>query len=312
MDNLLKVKVSKLFYHNQLSKIEIADKLRISRFKVAKILEEAVSEGIVNIIINEPADSYMDLESALEEKFRIFRAAVVGTSPDYEETRKKIGKAAAEVFIEMLDNNDTIGIAWGNTIFEMIETLKPVRDKKNLAVVQLTGGLNQVSMNINAMELTRRIANRLNCRSYPLYAPAIVDNEETKKILMSESNIIKTIEMFKMINIAIVGIGSVVPEPSTMLYKDGFINKKDFEEIINGEAVGDINSYFYNKDGEKSEISLEKKVIGISLEQLKRVRYTIGVAGGKFKADAIHGALKGKIVNIIVTDSETAKEVLNK
>ena len=311
-NNLLKVKVCKLYYKNGLSKIEIGKKLRISRFKVAKLLDEAVKEGVVNITINEPKDTYLDLENSLEERFKIYRAVVVGTSFNYEETRRNIGIGAANCLIGMVYDNDTVGIAWGTTIYEMVNSLPASVSRKNISVVQLTGGLNQVSADFNAIELTSKVAKIFDAKSYQLYAPAIVDSEETKKVLFSESNIKKTIEMFNTVNIAVVGIGSVIPKPSSMLYRDGFIGKNDFESILSSNAVGDINSYFYDENGERCETELERRTIGMNLDQLRRVRYTIGVAGGEFKVDAIYSALKGKIVNLIVTDNKTAEEVLEK
>ena len=311
-NNLLKVKVCKLYYKNGLSKIEIGKKLRISRFKVAKLLDEAVKEGVVNITINEPKDTYLDLENSLEERFKIYRAVVVGTSFNYEETRRNIGIGAANCLIGMVYDNDTVGIAWGTTIYEMVNSLPASVNRSNISVVQLTGGLNQVSADFNAIELTSKVAKIFDAKSYQLYAPAIVDSEETKKVLFSESNIKKTIEMFNTVNIAVVGIGSVIPKPSSMLYRDGFIGKNDFESILSSNAVGDINSYFYDENGERCETELERRTIGMNLDQLRRVRYTIGVAGGEFKVDAIYSALKGKIVNLIVTDNKTAEEVLNK
>ncbi len=311
-NDLLKAKVSKLFYQGGLSKIEIGKKLRISRFKVAQLLEDALKDGMVKIIINEPQNTFLDLESSLEEKFKIYRASVVETSFSYEETKKNIGRAAANCLLDMAYDGDVIGVAWGTTIYEMVNFLPLSIERNNISVVQITGGLNQVSMDFNAIELTRRVAKAFGAKSYQLYAPAIVDSIDTKNVLMSESNIKKTIEMFSKINIAIVGVGSVVPEPSTMLYRDGFIRKEDFENISKCGAVGDINSYFYDKNGNRCKTELERRTIGIDLDHLRRVRYVMAVCGGKFKADAIYGALKGKIINIIVTDKETAREMLKK
>lgn len=311
-NNLLKVKASKLFYQSGQSKIEIGKKLRISRFKVAKLLEEAVKDGIVNISIDEPQNTFLDLENSLEERFKIYRAVVVETSFNYEETKKNIGKAAASCLLDMLYEKDTVGIAWGSTIYEMVNSLPSSVDKNNISIVQITGGLNQVSMDINAIELTRRVAKIFNAKSYQLYAPAIVDSGEAKKVIISESNIKKTLKMFDAVNVAVVGIGSVVPKPSTMLYRDGFINKTDLEDILGSHAVGDINSYFYDKNGEKCKTSLENRTIGMNLDQLRRVRYTIAAAGGRFKVDSIYSALKGKVVNIIITDKETAEAVIKK
>lgn len=308
--NSLIIKVSKLYYQNRLSKIEISEKLKISRFKVANLLEDAVKNGVVKITINEPQNTFLDLEDALEKKFKIHRAVITASSYNYEETKINIGKAAADCLLDMVCDDDVIGIAWGTTISAMVNSLSPSIDKKNISVVQITGGLNQVATEYNAIELSGKVAKLFNAKSYMLYAPAIVDNEETKKILFSESDIKKTLDMFDKINIAVVGIGIVSPKPSTALYRDGFIKDEDLEDILKNDAIGDINSYFYDKNGNKCSTKLENRTIGMNLDQLKRARYVIAVAGGDFKLQAIYSALKGKIINIIITDNETAERIL--
>lgn len=309
-DELLKNRVSKLFYQRGLSKKEIGEKLRLSRFKVAKLLEDALKEGMVNINIREIKGTYLDLEDALEEKFKIYGAVVTETSIDDDSTKKNIGKAAAGRLIDMVYDNDVIGVAWGTTIFEMVNALPNYVERKNITVVQITGGSNQVSSEINASELTRRMSKIFNSKSYYLHAPAILNSEEAKNILLSETDIKNTFEEFNKINIAVVGIGSIKPEPSTILYRDGFISKMDFESILGSCAVGDINSYFYDKDGNKCSTALDNRAIGMNLDQIRRVRYVIGVAGGDRKIGAIYGALKGKIINLIVIDHETAEKLL--
>ncbi len=303
----LKLKVCKLFYERGLSKQEIGSRLKISRFKVTRFLEEALNEGMVKIIINEPENSYMEIENALEEKFKIFRALVVETGDTYEETKKNIGKAGANCLLDMIDNDDVLGVAWGTTIYEMVKALPESVEKKNITVVQITGGLGQTSVGYESLEITRRLAEIFKAPSYQLYAPAIFDNEETKKLMLQESKIIETINMFGKVNIAVVGLGSVLPEPSTLLYRDGYIKQEDFEEIVSSNAVGNVNSSFYTLDGKRCFTKIDRKTIDVDADQLKRVRYVIALAGGKFKAQAIYGALKGKIVNIIVTDNETAQ-----
>lgn len=311
-NHLLKVKVSKLFYQNKFSKVEIAGKLRMSRIRVSNLIETAEKEGIVKIIINEVKSSYVELENSLEEHFKIYRAVVVEKSVDDLNTKKSIGIAAADCLLDMVQNNDFIGVAWGTTILEMVNSLPKFIKKKNISVVQLTGGSNQIPNNINASELTRRMSEIFNSKSYYLHAPIILNTEEARNILVSEKDIKNTMDVFNKINIAIVGIGCIAPEPSTKLYKDGFIKKEDLESILNSSAVGDINSYFYDLEGKNCKTFLSNKVIGIDLMQLRRIRYVIGLAHGEKKLDAIYGALKGRIINLIVTDNETAEELLIK
>ena len=307
----LKIKIAKLFYQNELSKIEIGRKLRISRFKVAYYLNEALNEGLVEINIIDDPDYSKDLENMIEKKFKIQQAKIVKTSASYEQTKKNIGKSAAVLLEDLVHNGDTIGVAWGTTLYGMLNNLSSNKRIRNISVVQLTGGLHQIEMDYSPVELTLRMAKIFRAKIFQLYVPAIVDNPRTSEILLSESNIKRTIEMFSSVSIALVGIGSVVPKPSTMLYRDDFINKIDVESIIKSKAVGDINSYFYDINGKECSTKLDNRTIGINLLQLKQIRYVMGVAGGLNKAEAIYGALKGGIVNIIVTDSETAEKILN-
>jgi DNA-binding transcriptional regulator LsrR (DeoR family) len=51
-------------------------------------------------------------------------------------------------------------------------------------------------------------------------------------------------------------------------------------------------------------------VIGIDLQQLKGIPRVVGVAGGSWKSQAILGALRGGLIDILVTDGPTAKLVL--
>jgi deoxyribonucleoside regulator len=307
---LTKAKISKLFFKYGMSKIEISKNLKISRFKVSKILEEALKEGIVNISIAEKKDSFMETENLLEEKFKIYRAIVVKSSSDEAAVKRNIGRAAADLLQAIVYDNDVIGIAWGTTIFEMMNFLPNHIDNKNITVVQLTGGSSQVPQKINASEFTQRLAEKFKAKSYYLNSPAILDNEKTKKILMSEIEIKNTLDIFNKVNIAIVGIGSIYPEPSTKLFSAGFINMEDLKNIIKKSAVGDINSFFYDRNGNECQTDLEKRVIGMNLKEIKKVRYVIGLSGGIKKIDAIYGALKGKLVNLIVTDNETAQKLL--
>ena len=311
-NNNLMIKAAKLYYDHNLSKIEIGKKLRISRFKVANLLDEAIKEGIVTIDIREPVDTYMDLENSLEDKYKIYRAIVVDWGGDYQAAKKNIGRGAYKCLADMAYDRDVIGIAWGTTIFEMIDLMPMLTNKKDLTVVQLTGGLNQVEASYNAIELASRAAKALNAKCYQLYAPAILDDLKTKETLLEDSNIKRTLDMFAKVNIAVVGIGSMIPQPSSMLYKEGYFKEEDIREVKKVPAVGDINTFFYDQEGNPCITELGKRTIGMDISQLKRVRYAMALAGGPFKVDAIHSALTGKIINILVTDNQTAETLLKK
>ena len=187
----------------------------------------------------------------------------------------------------------------------LIQFLK--RKFKNIHVVQITGGFRQVPLEINALDITRRVSQKLGAKAYLLYAPAILDNRESMKVIMKQPGISDTIKMYSSLKIALFGVGEVLPKPNTFLYKSGLISSEDYDRILASNAVGEIFGYFYDLDGEICSTPLDGKIVGMPAEQLKNVEYSICIACGKSKSKAIKAALTGKFAKVLVTDFNTAK-----
>ncbi|MCL5986019.1 MAG: sugar-binding transcriptional regulator [Actinobacteria bacterium] len=306
----LKLKVSRLFFEKRMNKIDIGKKLKVSRFKVARLLDDAINEGLVEIVIHKKPDNFQELEDSIEDRFNIKRVVVCESSEDPDELKRNLGASAAKLLMEIVEDGDCIGIAWGSTLNEVLNSIPRKTNLKDIICVQITGGLNQVPPEINALDLTRRISEKFNAKSYLIYAPTILDDMKSMEILVNQQGIKETIGMFSKVNIALVGVGTVLPKPSTYLYRGGFINEDDFKSIASSHAVGDINTSFYDSKGKTCSTSLDNRVIAMSHEQFKKVNYCIGVAGGKEKWEAIKAAITGSIINILITDEDTAKYLI--
>ena len=306
----LKLKVSRLFFEKRMNKVDIGKKLKVSRFKVARRLDDAITEGLVEIVIHRKPDDFQELEDSIEDRFNIKRVVVCESSEYPDELKRNLGASAAKLLMEIVEDGDCIGIAWGSTLNETLNFIPRKTNLRNIIVVQIAGGLNQVPPEINALDLTRRISEKFNAKSYLIYAPTILDDRKSIEVLLNQPGIKETIRMFLKVNIALVGIGAVLPKPSTYLYQGGFINDEDFKSIISSHAIGDINTSFYDSDGKTCSTSFDNRVIAMSHEQFKKVNYCIGVAGEKGKWEAIRAALVGKIINILVTDEDTAKYLI--
>ncbi len=88
------------------------------------------------------------------------------------------------------------------------------------------------------------------------------------------------------------------------------LKEKDIQRLISRGIVGDIGLQFYNDKGVQVPDEIHDLIVGISLGQYKAIPRVIAVAGGVEKVRAIHSALKGKIINVLVTDEITAVELL--
>ncbi|MCG2768797.1 MAG: sugar-binding transcriptional regulator [Chloroflexota bacterium] len=313
MSESLKVKISRMYYYKGMTKQDIARRLRISRFRVSRLLEQARDEGIVQIQIVEPPIMSMELEEELEERFGLQRAIVVKTTSDSEEVIKEaIGRATAECLMDVLKDGDVLGIAWGTTVNEAVKALPP-KLSVDIRVVQVTGGLNQMAINVNAIDLTRRVAEICDADYYLLHAPAMVSNAAARQALLSDNGIKRTFDMFERVNVALAGIGALSPElvsTYSTYYRAGYIRDADLELLKHNRVVGDIFAHFFDVEGRICDAELEERIIGMSTTQLKNVEYSIGIGGGPHKHQAILGALKGKLINLLVTDHATAKAIL--
>ena len=114
---------------------------------------------------------------------------------------------------------------------------------------------------------------------------------------------------FSKITLGLVGIGSV--DPSDMLASSGNIfSAQELDELRQMGAVGDVCLRYFDADGNPIQSALNDRVIGMDLEQLRKIKRCVGVAGGKRKVAAIRGAMRGKYINVLITDVNTANELI--
>ena len=242
----LMVKVSNLYYKDNLTQEDISQKLKISKYQVSRILKKAVDSGVVQINIIDPTANISTLEDKLEKTFNLKRAIVVDNYGLSDiELKSKLGNAAANFLLEIIKDKDVIGVSWGTTINEVINQL-PSKINKEVEVVQITGGSHQLSIDLNCHDVTRRLAKKFNTEPNLLYAPAILDSKELYNLLLKEQSIKKTFEYFDRVTIALVGIGAMYPKIVSTLVNTGHINEKDFKSLKEHKAVGDVFSHFFD------------------------------------------------------------------
>lgn len=309
-DFKLMVKVSTLYYKDKLTQDDISKKLKISKYQVNRIIKRAIENGVVQISINDSLVNITEYEEKLEKQFNLKRVIVVenhGLSD--KELKAKMGHAASDYLIEIIKDNDVIGVAWGTTINEVINHL-PKKINKSIEIVQVTGGVHQLSVNLNCQDIARRLAAIYGVEPHLIYAPAIVESSELRDLLLNEPSIKETFKFFKKLNIALVGIGAVFPKITSSFIETGTFNNDDLERLRLNNAVGDVFSHFFDISGKISNSDIDNRMITISTNDLIKIPYVIGVAGGEAKAEAILGAIRGRYINILVTDSKAAAKIL--
>lgn len=181
--------------------------------------------------------------------------------------------------------------------------------KKDVKVVQVLGGVGNPAAEIHAARLTGRFTNLVQGEAIYLPAPGVVGAKATRDVFLEDPFVREAMSLFDQISMALVGIGRV--SPSSLLAQSGNIfSEEELNLLREKNAVGDILLRFFDAEGQLVESALNDRVVSMELEQLKNVDRAIAIAGGSLKFAAIRGALRGGLINILITDSCTAEKLV--
>jgi DNA-binding transcriptional regulator LsrR (DeoR family) len=229
--------------------------------------------------------------------------------PDQQEmVARALGVAAAGYLQRAVREGDVIGISWGHALNAMVSAVQS-QPTRGTHVVQLIGGLGPPEAEVHATSLSRKLAQQLGSKLTLIAAPGIVDSRKVKRAILSDSHVRTAMELFSKMRMAFVGIGA--PTPDSLVVRDGTImSESRLEDLRRKGAVGDIALRYFDVQGAPIHSDLDERVIGITLEQLRRTPLVVGVAGGPLKDEAVRGALSGKLVDVLITDHALAQRLL--
>lgn len=305
----LMAKVARLYYEQGLRQQEITSRLNIHQSRVSRILKKARESNLVRISVTTPAGVYPELENALESRFQLREAVVVDSEGGEDRIVRDLGAAAAYYLEMTIKPGMNVGISsWSRSLFAMVDALHPGDGAKGGRVVQILGGVGNASAPFQAMTLAQRLASAIGASPVLLQAPAVVSSPEAKAILTSDPAFKDAARWFAKLDMSLVGIGSM--NPSSILTSSGNIfSGAELEGVKKKGAVGDICFQFIDGEGKLIQSPLSDRVIGISLAELKRAATVVGIAGGSGKIEAILASLRGKWINVLITDRGTAEEL---
>jgi len=308
-DDLL-AEVSELYYLEEKTQAEIAKAIGVTRSMVSRMLKEARERGIVEIRVNRPLQSDHDLETGLRTQFDLVDSYVVANrSVKSENLLKLLGAAGAQVLMRYLEPDIVLGIAWGTSISATVDAVD-VEEPMPLKVVQLVGALGARNAEYDGHDLVLRLANKLGGEAYFLNAPFICQSPEVARSLMENDSIRETVNMGKQARLALLGIGSAWPEYSSF-YRAGYVPIEELNHLREMGAVGDVCGIHFDANGGDACLDFCERLVTIKKTDLLAVPIRIGVAGGPGKVESILGALRGGYINVLVTDSITARKLLD-
>jgi DNA-binding transcriptional regulator LsrR (DeoR family) len=302
---VLTASVARRYYLDGKSQVEIAHELGLSRFQVARLLDAARTSGLVRIEIADPAAIDLELSGRLQDTYG-FRHAVVVDTPEGDSTslRQDLGKAAAELLTEIVTSNDTLGLAWARSVSAMTNALTQL---PAVPVVQLTGALVRQDMADNSVDLVRQAARVSGGPAYFFYAPTIVPDPATARALRKQPEVARAFARFSAVTKAVVGIGMWTKAESTVYEAT---DEKARRELQRRGVCGEICGVLVDADGNPIESELTERMIGVSAGELRKIPEVIAIAYRATRTPAVRAAIRGGLIDSIVTHRSLAASLL--
>jgi DNA-binding transcriptional regulator LsrR (DeoR family) len=297
--------LARRFHLEGRSKTELAEEFGLSRFKVARMLDEARELGLVEVQIALPTQIDAELSTALSQRYGLRRAIVVDVpEPSEVVVRAQLGEVAADLLTELVSDDDVLGLSCSRTVAAATGALSRLAA---CTVVQLTGTLAGPDLEAGSVESVRRAAAVGGGRGYPIYGPLLLPDAATASALAGQAAIRATIQQFDRVSVAMVAIGAWRKDLSTVW---GLAEPPARRAAAAAGAIGEVGGRVFGSSGEAVETDLDDRVLGVSLDQLRKVPEVIGLMYDARRADAAAAALRGGLVTTFVTDASLARALV--
>lgn len=301
-------KAARLYYLDGLSQKEVAQSMMTTRSNVSRMLTAARQRGVVQIRIVDAAARDVELESQLLAEFDLTEALVARFEPGTR-SAQQAGQIGAAWLGERLRDDLTLSISWGSALQNLVGEVE-VEQSFSLDIVQMVGGLSNLPTSRSGHELVRELAMRLGATYRYLNAPVVLGRSEAVDAMMGEESIGEVLATARKSDIALVGIGAVGQGSSRALIEQLRLSPEEHAEFAAAHIAGDIAARFYSADGQPFLGGVNDRVLGLSLDELRRIPTVFGIATGKEKAAGLVGALRGRLLDVVCCDAAAARGTL--
>jgi len=308
-DRAALIKAARMYFLDGRSQDDVARALGTSRSNVSRILSAARAQGIVEIRVHDQTSREKELENALRERFGLTHIRVAAFRPGVDASAAA-GDLAAQWLDESLRDGQVLALSWGTSLQAMVESFS-VDQPRSVEVVPLVGGLSTAESLVAGQELVRELAGRLGATYRYLHAPAMLRSEVARDSLLAEPAIAEVLQRAETADIAVVGIGSVGTGSSNAIIDGLGLSAAERTAFLAADPVGDMCCRFFDADGKPVFGDVHDRVLAIELERLRRIPTVVGVATGVDKMPGVLGALRGGLVDGLVTDAALALALLS-
>lgn len=298
-DRLLLADLARAYYLENLSKVDIAQRFGISRFQVARLLDEARASGIVSIEIQDPRLPRSAREGELAVGLGVEALRIIDTGDRDAGSIERFGIGVLTEIVERIRSGMTVGVAWSRTLDAAARTL-PALPPCDL--VQLTGAF-EIPGSSTFMRMLLQLDRHGGVATHPLYAPLVVDEPSTAEDLRRQPVIASTLELAEHLDLAAISIGAWAPGQSSIWDK---VSDETRAACEAAQVRAEFSGIFVDGAGRVVSTPLDRRTIGVGIEQLRKAVQVVGFARGAGRATAVRAAVATGVFSVLVIDEDLA------
>ena len=327
---------------------EVAQNLDLTRNQIVTLLQEVRNRGLLEVKLRVPRaleweqhviaeyekdyglrDVRIVIDTSIPNENCSLSRKTSGTASTIQVPKidrfsvQAVGEEAARYIRNVVPDGEVIGVGGGRTVLAMASAL-PSGMFEWLRIFPLSaGGPIQITANSVVATIAAKCANQDKTGAYGLYVPplsirSIDESEKEKEFYLSRKEIREVYEAAHNINVALLGIGSLTTEAGQQRTAE-YLKADDalISDAIEQGAVGNILQQFFDADGNLVKCQLSHRNLAVPLEHLKKMasefpaKRVIALASGKNKYEAVRAAIKGRLFNVLITDTTIAEFLLN-
>ncbi|WP_413317269.1 sugar-binding domain-containing protein [Agrococcus sp. 1P02AA] len=307
---LLAVRAAELYYEDGKTQDEIGAILRLTRWKVGRLLTQAKEAGFIRIEIVHPRARRLPLERSLKQRFGLHDAVVVPSTgaASEPELRRRVAAGAAEYLTGLRPVPRTLGLSWGRTMHDIADQFAEGW-ANGVNVVQVNGGVSLNRRASNAASTAVSIAQKAGGSATLLPSPAILEERTTREAIESDRTVAGVLETARGANAYLFSAGAV--DERSVLVESGYLSSDDVGALVRKGAVADVLGRFIDADGNIIDPALDARTLGISIETIRQAEVAIAVIAGEAKHDICRVIVASGLCSVLVTDDATAMHLLD-
>jgi deoxyribonucleoside regulator len=315
-EHILLAEVAEFYYLKELTQEQIASKLGVSRSTVSRLLKEAKEQGVVEIHVHSPLQVASALQESIAAALGLQECLVLARhgrsqgdgsmSVAAESLKESVAIVAARYLQAAIPDNSIVGVGWGEAVARTV-TKPYLRQKHGVRIVQMMGSTGGNPYIMDGAYSVSRLTQKLQGIAHYLAAPMVVMDRVVRDGILRDPHIRMALDLARRATLAFIAVEAL--DATCGMYKSRYLSDADLEYLHSRSAVGVVCGAYVSLHGDVCTVEINERTVAVEASALQEIPVRVGITWDPAAAQACIGAARAGLVNVLITDELTAREM---